>query len=284
MKLKILFGLTVILCVNNLYTQEVVHDYGLAWNFKEGGKYYVYSDAANVRSAPDINSKIVSKLAAGQEVEVMPFEENDFGNSVTIDHFRGQWVEIKVDNEISGWIWSNTLSYKQLRRGNIKFVFGIDKVVNYRYKCTLKAIESGKIIDRKSYEIGFEENRFTDANIIDNVWLDNVKFVVRIYTSGEACGIGSNEIYFAWLDESKKLAELPKTTSVSDACVLSYSESLYIPSDNNSRISNLLLKVSAEAIIPDDDNDCDYKKWGWKYETKLFKWNGEKVVKVENYE
>jgi hypothetical protein len=280
---KLFFYLICILCLNNLSAQREGYNYGIIWNINEGGKFYVYSDIANVRAMPDQKSDIVSKVTAGQEIEVLATEDDYDKNLIVIDGFWGKWVPVKINENISGWLWSNMLSYKQLRRGNTKFVFGIDKVIENGYKCSVKVIEDGKIIDRKTFEIGFEQTNGTSASIIDNVLLENVKFVVRLYMGGEACAIPLNEIYFAWLDEKTKLVELPQTFSVSDACVMSYVESLYIPTESNSGIYNLLLKVSQAGIPPQEsDLDCDLDKWGWEYKTEFFKWNGEKVVKIKN--
>ena len=38
-------------------------------------KYYVYSDVANVRTSPDIDSEISFKLSAGQEVVKISYEK-----------------------------------------------------------------------------------------------------------------------------------------------------------------------------------------------------------------
>jgi len=280
--LKLTLLTICVLCLNSLFAQQEGYNYGLDWYIQAGDKYYVYADAANVRSAPDAKSEIVHKLTAGQEVEII--SANQDGDETIIDGFRGKWLSVSVNEKVSGWIWSNTLSYKQMRRGNIKFVFGIDRTVDYRHKCTVKAIENNKIIDRKSYDIGTEESNYNDAKIIDNVLLHNVKFVVRLDMGGQACMIGSNEIFFAWLDEKKKLVELPRTFSISDACAVSYGENLYIPTDSNAGLYNLLLKATRSGSIPDDDSydfdECDTEKWDWKYKAQIFRWNGEKAIEV----
>ena len=270
--------ITGILCLN-LSAQSDCY-FGYSANFCVGEKYYVYADAANVRTGPDTDSDIKFKLPAGREVLIVSVNKNP--EELIMDGLNGQWLFVSETSEEKreGWIWSNTLSCKQLRRGDIKFVFGIDKAIEYGYKCTIKAVENGKIVDRKNYEIGFEEKIFNNARIMDNVFLDNVKHVVHLCIGGGACGFGENNIYFAWLDEKKKLVDLPKAWSVSEACQGAYSEMVAIPTENNYGIYNLLVKVSELISVPDDydDEDCDRTGWPHEYKTELYRWNGEKAI------
>ena len=281
MKSKILF-LVTILCINNLYAERICF-YGSA-DFCEGEKYYVYADIANVRVVPVATSEISCKLSAGQEIIVVAVYDKE--NDAEIDGVRGQWLYINTTDGTNreGWLWSNTLSPKQLRRGNTKIVFGIDKVTEEVCKYTFKAVDNGKIVDRKSVNINIISDgyMFNEAKIFDNISLENVKCVAYFSIGGNACGSGHNGLYFAWLDETKKLVELPKVWSMGDACAVSYGEALYIPNETNGGIYNLLVKVTESGIPPDDDLDCDYTKWGWEYKTELFKWNGEKAVQIKN--
>ena len=273
--------LTCILGLNNLYAAER-ECHGNRYEFCVGEKYYIYADIANIRTAPNVSSEIKFKFSAGQEVVIVSIAKDSEGE---IDGVGGIWLLVSTTDEEknTGWIWSNSLSCKQLRRGNVKFVFGMDKYVKDKYKCTIKAVDNGKIVDRKSYELYPDGTAFNNAKIIDNVWLENVKYVVHLDLGGGACAFPTSNLYFAWLDEKKKLVELPPTFSVGDACAVSYGESLYVPSENNGGMYNLLLKVTEEGIPPKDDKfACEYDKWDWKYKTELFKWNGEKVIIIKN--
>jgi len=282
MKSKLLFPLIAgIFCFNNLAAQPDCF-YNNSTDFCTGEKYYVYADAANVRIAPNVNSEIHFKLPAGQEIMIISIYKSK--EEQIIDGLNGQWLFVTTTDEAKreGWIWSNTLSYKQLRRGATKFVFGIDKEIESGYKCTIKAVDNGKIVDRKNYEIGFDEKIFNNAKIIDNVFLENVKYVVNLCIGGGACAFGLNNFYFAWLDEKKKLVELPKAWSVSDACAVSYTETVYIPTENNDGLYNLLVKAARIGIPPENDDDaCDYEKWTHEYKSELFEWNGKDVVKIK---
>ena len=282
MKTKNLLVLITVLCINNLFAQEKDCFYGHT-DLCVGEKYYIYADIANVRVGPVTTSEISFKLSAGQEIIINAVYDKE--DATEIDGVRGQWLYVATTDGTNrgGWLWSNTLSSKQLRRGNTKFVFGIDKATENGFKCTIKAVDNGKIVDRKSYELDFDGTMFNNARIIENVWLKNVKYVVHLNIGGNACAFPLSNLYFAWLEEKKKLAELPKAWSVSDACAVSYSEAVSIPTESNGGISDILVKVTESGIPPEnDDLSCEYDKWKWEYKTELFKWNGEKTVRIKN--
>ena len=279
MKSKILLILIIILCINNLSAQEDCF-YGHTY-LCVGEKYYIYADVANIRVRPATTEEIIYKFPAGQEIVINAIHN---GEETSIDGVRGQWLYVTTTDGTNreGWLWSNSLSSKQLRRGNVKFVFGINSFSDYKFKGTVKAIDNGKIVDRKNYELGMEGAMFNNAKIIDNVSLENVKHVVHLSIGGGACMFPLSDFYFAWLEEKKKLVELPVAMSVSDACGVSYTESLSVPSENSGGIYNLLVKVTQEGTPPEKGDPCDYSKWDWEYKTELFKWNGEKTVKINH--
>ncbi|MDR0799351.1 MAG: SH3 domain-containing protein [Dysgonamonadaceae bacterium] len=278
--------LLILICLTGCFVLNAQESYyyGFEYTLQADEKYYVYADVANVRIEPDSKADIENQLSAGQEVTII--ETDDKGdNPVVIDGFTGKWLYVSYtinDVKRAGWIWSNTLSYKQLRRGDTKFVFGIDKIVKFGFQWSVKAIDNGKIVDRKFFTVSGEESHSPYAKIMDGVQLENVKCVVRIASGGEACGIGAPVHYFAWLDGSKKLVELPSTMSVGDACALSYSETLIIPTENTESIPNLLIKITDEGIPPENEDDaCDYSKWRDVYKTELFEWKNNEVRKVK---
>ena len=76
---------------NNLSAQSNCF-YGCYYHVDDvNKKHYVYSDVANVRTSPDINSEISFKLSAGQEVVMISY--NDKLN--VIDGFSGYWFFIE---------------------------------------------------------------------------------------------------------------------------------------------------------------------------------------------
>ena len=270
-KIIIIFAILATMS-NNLLAQcfyERTHDVG--------EKYYVHSDVANVRTSPDIDSEIKFKLSAGQEVMIISYEEDS-----------GRWFFIKTTDEKKreGWIWSETLSCKQLQVENTKFVFGTDKAPEDKCIFTIKVVENGKIVDRKSFgdDIfgGYIDADFYSARIIDGVRLENVKCIVHLLLIANGCShSGGGDFYFAWLDEKKELVKLPEIFSF-----LADSESLYIPTENNGGIPNVLVKITENCIgEPTWDTDNGYNKWEKsEYKSELFKWNGEKFIEIDKKE
>ena len=266
-KIIIIFAILATMS-NNLLAQcfyERTHDVG--------EKYYVHADVANVRTSPSIDSEISFKLSAGQEVIIISY------NNEYLD-----WYFIKTTDgkKREGWIWSETLSCKQLRIENTKFVFGMDKVSEDKCTLTIKAIENGKIVDRKSF-LGkdYIDADFYSARIIDSVRLENVKCIVHLSLITNGCShSGVADFYFAWLDEKKKLVKLPEMSSY-----LADSESLYIPTEDNNGIHNVLVKVTENGIgelirEPIRNFETKDKYEGYEYKSELFKWDGEKLIEI----
>jgi hypothetical protein len=273
----LLFILASTTLPNNLSAQSNCF-YG-CYDTTLNSKYYVYSDVANVRTLPDIDSEIRFKLSAGHEVMRISYKKTPD----EVDGMSGYWYFIKTTDGTNreGWIWSETLSCIQLRRGNTKFVFGgMEKENENEYDCklTIKVVENGKIVDRKNFKSYLEVTCY-NAKIIDNVSLKNVKYVVHLTFDTHGCNeVGEDEFYFAWLDEKKKLVKLPEISSYSIE-----SEDLHIPTKSNSGIPNLLVKIIANALESKykgdnyNQEECEYE-----YKTELFKWDGEKVTKIDN--
>ena len=267
-KIIIIFSILVAMS-NNLLAQSGC---SYACTYNVGEKYYVHSDVANVRTLPDIDSEISFKLSAGQEVIIISYNN---------EHLDWYFIKTTDGRKREGWIWSETLSCKQLRIENTKFVFGIDKVSEDMCIFTIKVIENGKIVDRKRFGEtifgDYIDADFYSARIIDSVRLENVKCIVHLLLIANGCShSGGGDFYFAWLDEKKKLIKLPEIFSY-----LADSESLYIPTENNGGIPNVLVKVTKNGVgEPIWDTEIGNKWEKYEYKSELFKWDGEKLIEI----
>lgn len=239
-------------------------------------QYHVYSDIANVRAYPDINSEIIFKLSVGQELIKLPIEEV----STEINGIDGQWYFIKTKGEKSreGWIWSGTLSARLVQQGNTKFVFGSE--INTANTCnvSIKAIENGKVIHKLEIT-DYYDVALNDVRIIDSVRMDNVESIVHVSLTFCGCNhCSDNEFYFAWNSQQKKLVKLMETISY-----LESSECLYIPTENNKGVYNILVVITEKGIGESTYDPQRGSRIWEKYEikSKLFRWNGKRLVEIK---
>lgn len=250
--------------------------------YTKGESRYIYADKANIRKALQMNSEVVDKLSAGQEITI---EEE--GPVDTIDGNDGFWLLIsykKNSEPNKGYIWSHNLSHVQLRRGNVKFVYGIEK----RLKNTedgndlifnIKAIRNDSIVSRKIFAINSESKNYIAGKIIQTESLSGVEYIIQLTFSGEACGIGSYNFHYAW--NGNKMLELPSTFSVSDAGVYYHGEYMVFPNENQ-LIQNLILKVVADGHYPEEDPEA--ADMIIKHKTTYYQWDGNKAVEQKTEE
>ncbi|MDR2950932.1 MAG: hypothetical protein LBV71_17230 [Prevotella sp.] len=239
--------------------------------YNAGEQRYVYADIANVRQYPTLDSEVVDKLKAGQEINI-----EDVGGADKVGEDKGFWINItyKIGDKVkSGFLWSNVLSYTQMRRGDTKFVYGKESGANEgKVKFQVKAIRNDSIIDRKSFDVSTGSLSFTEGKIIPDGSLKNVNYIVQLYFTGEACGYGNYHFHFGW--SGNRFLELPYTVSVGDGGVYSYGEYLIYPTDSQLP-EDTLLKVIAEGEAPDENSDIEFQ-----YKTMMYKWDGEKITPI----
>lgn len=244
-----------------------------AQNVYESGKqFYIYADVANVRNLPGLDADVVDKLPAGQEVTIQ-----DIGKADKVGEDEGFWLQITYKNKgetKEGFIWSNTLSYTQMRRGNVKFVYGKERKNEDSGLAAfcLKAVRNDSIISRWNFEVSTGSLSYTEGRIKPNGNLSGVDYIVQLYFTGEACGYGNYEFNYAWT--GKELLELPGTVSVADGGVYSHGEYIVYPTDSQLP-ENIIMKVTASGEAPDENSDLEFE-----YKTVLYKWDGRKATAV----
>lgn len=257
--LIILFGLSVF-----AYTQGY---------YNSGEQRYIYADIANVREYPSLDASVVDKIKNGQEINI-----EDVGASDKVGENEGFWLHItyKSDNNVKeGFIWSNVLSYTQMRRGDTKFVYGKESpAADGNVTFQVKAIRNDSIIDKKSFNVPTGSLSYTEGKIIPNGNLDGLNYIVQLYFTGEACGYGNYHFHYGW--NGNRFLELPHTVSVADGGVYSYGEYMIYPTENQLPY-NILVKVIAEGESPDGEADIEFN-----YKTMIYKWDGEKATLINN--
>ncbi len=120
---------------------------------------YIFADTAFIRISPDTKQAPTDTLFAGDNILVTGASPN----ALTIRGLKGPWLKIKYSKngkDKNGYIWQGLVSCMPLRRGDTKFVFGIERRADSsvtsdnqretlpRYHVKLKVVQNGKILSR----------------------------------------------------------------------------------------------------------------------------------------
>ncbi len=201
---------------------------------------YIFADTALVRISPDTKQPPADTLFAGDNITITGMTPN----TLTIRGLKGPWLKIKYTKngeQKSGHIWQGLVSCMPLRRGDTKFVLGIERRADSiigsgkdrhtlkRYLAKLKVVQQGAIVAKATFITDDDESaNFCGGRIMSGMGLTNVQHIVDITFSGEACGIPTYDYYFAFT-KSGQLIRFPDKENISDAGMLRPSGILCIP-------------------------------------------------------
>jgi len=224
-------------------------------NDKDTTDRYIFADTALIRVTPDTKQAPIDTLFAGDNITVTGITHN----VLTIRGLKGPWLNInytKNGETKNGYIWQGLVSCMPLRRGNVKFVYGIErradsliKKDNYtirRFLVRVKAVQDGKVLAKASVITYDDESANTSTGkIMSGMGLTNVQNIVVIEFSGEACGIPTYDYYFA-LTKSNQLLRFPDKESMADAGVVYHIENFTFPSEKNGKPDMILWSSQTE--------------------------------------
>lgn len=266
----IVFTILFILSVcNNLKAQD---NWYYTFSFFEGDKRYVYANTANVRNQPGLEYEKTDQLVCGHEVTILKDTEIE----EKIDGISGKWLKVSYEKDNvqkEGYLWQGTLSYTQLRRGDVKFVFGIDNYNEKSYQTmgSIKAVKDQMLLDRSVFEIC--STATAGGRIIDKHGMEGVSQVLEIMFGGAECGVATCFNYFAW--DGQKFTPFARTYYVGDGGVYSYTETLDFPTIGS--MNNILIKYIEEATDYDQKANSN-DEMNWRYKTEVYKWDGKKLT------
>jgi hypothetical protein len=171
-----------------------------------------------------------------------------------------------------------------LRRGNIKFVYGIErradsiiKKDNYtirRFLVRLKAVQDGRVVASQSFITYDDESANSSyGKIMSGMGLTNVQNMVVIEFSGEACGIPTYDYYFAFT-KSNQLLRFPDKESMSDAGVVYHIENFTFPNEKNGKPDIILWSSQTEEATDKVDKNGDAIMKVTEKKSAVYNWDG----------
>lgn len=261
--------------LNKLYFSEKDDKFKYSKESLINFETYVFADTLLVRKNPDLKSSIQDTLLVGDDVKII-----DGGEIFKIGNRAFPWLKISyVINNIkkTGYAWGGLISFKALRRGNTKFVYGIPKILvkgkDYTESVVqVKAVENKKTIAKIDMAINTESSGISNAILLSNKGFTNISNILLVAFSGEACGIPSYSFYLLW--DGQKFHQAPKSESVGDAGVFAETYSLVFPSDKGGMKDKVIQNYTLEQVI-DEEKD----KWKRKSSKIVYRWTGSEFVK-----
>ncbi|WP_160714183.1 SH3 domain-containing protein [Chitinophaga solisilvae] len=244
MNIRIILTIVAFVCISlNVTAQETPY----TWRVSQDETRYIYADTAYVRASPDTKQSPLDTLLLGQEVKALETTEK----TLSLKRLDLPWVKVtysKNGEEKSGYIWQGLLSFPQIRRGETKFIFGVErmvdttvtyedgnKAVQHKFVIKLKIAVADKLTTSSQWKIPADESSgFSQTKVMSGLGLSNVQHIIVISFGGEACGIAT-EYYYHALTTDGRLMSLPSRMEVGDAGVYYHTESFVFPAEKNGR-------------------------------------------------
>ncbi|MCW3464146.1 hypothetical protein [Chitinophaga nivalis] len=255
------------------------------WQIQAGDSRYVFTDTAYVRTGADTRQAIADTLFAGDEITIREITDKP----LTLKGFTAPWLQItyKKDSvEKTGFLWQGLISFTQMRRGDTRFVFGVDRrfvktvkeggetYEESEYLIKLKAVVAGQLLSAMQRRGGGDGSfSYAESKVMSGLGLTNVKNIVVLTLSGEACGVPTNYFYYAWMNDNRLVA-LPDRSDVGDADVYYHSEKFLFPAEKGGQPDQILLTIE-EGTNEDDKRDkAGNAIMTIKKSSKQYTWDG----------
>ncbi|SIN81111.1 SH3 domain-containing protein [Chitinophaga niabensis] len=263
--MKKLLPILFICFSNTLYAQDFPDM--RSWSlYGDSLERYIFADTAFVRITPDTKQAPIDTLLAGDNITIT----NITSNSLTIRGLKGPWLQVnyqKNGESRNGYIWQGLVSCAPMRRGDIKFVYGIERRADSaytsdqgkdtlrRYLVRLKVIQNGSILAKAAFVTDDDESaNFSMGKVMSGMGLSNVQHIVVVTFSGEACAIPTYDYYFA-LTKDNQLIRLPGKTNIGDAGVYYHGESFTFPNEKNGKPDMVIWNMIEEEATEKVDKD-----------------------------
>jgi hypothetical protein len=246
---------------------------------------YIFADTAYIRSSPDTKQPPIDTLLAGDNITITGATTI----ALTIRGIKGPWLKIsyaKNGASRSGYIWQGLISCTPLRRGDLKFVYGIERRADSisgtgknkdtlrQYLVRLKVVQNGLILARAAIITPDDESsNFSGGKIMSGMGLTNVQHMIVLTFSGEACGIPTYDYYLAWTKDNQ-LVRFPDKTNIGDAGAFYHSETFTFPNEKNGRPDMLLWDLTVEEATDKVDKHGDNIMKVTSKKNAAYTWDG----------
>lgn len=261
-------------------------EYYGTWNINDSTEHYVFADTAYVRADTSLNSAILDSLHVGDNVFVL----HTTSAITTLKGITAPWVKLsykKDGAEKMGYMWRTLLSFDPLRRGDTKFIYGLERKSskdttaeygNYTiswYDAKLKVVSNSKKVAEASFRADAGEGSdYVSTALSNGKGLENVQQIPAMSIGGGACGVGTHTFMHTW--NGKELYALPKLYEVGDAGVYYYVEQFIFPADKGGK-PGIITWTSEEGEAGEKLDKKGNPIFKVAKKKKKYSWNGEKL-------
>lgn len=248
----------------------------MPWYPQPGDTMTVYTEKAYIRQEPSLQGAIADTLYTGDAVII----GKELTKPLSMKGITAPWEQVTYGKNKQGYIWLGLLAVKQYTKNDLRFLYGIEKAIPAKEEEPLKYLIRLKVLNKEHQLLNMKEWTVkgaeyaiaSEGKILDNMGLENVQSIIRIYFSGEACAIPTDYYYFGWT--GKELLPLPGKTNVSDAGAYNYEETLLFPKEVGGQPGKIIKLQLTEEY--GEDMETVEKRTTSK---EVYLWDGNKAVK-----
>lgn len=243
-------------------------------SFAQESRHFLLADNVNVRSAPELNSSVVTKLPLGTELEILSLDYDH----LTIKGYDAPWAWISFDLDGEpgkGYLWSGFITDNKTElpnSDNVFLLYGISSVKKLEYYDELiyqaRLVKGGEELSRLEFMGIGSEGTYRSVDIKDDCGVNSIENVINFHFSDDVCGGAFGTVVVFW--DGKDLHHIMRQLEGADAPYWSEEYFIY-PSDSNG-IPNRLILVNEEGG-EDEEGQEEVSRT-----EKTYSWDGKKLV------
>lgn len=249
------------------------------WRVQKGDTLTIFSDKAYIRQSASPQAPVIDSFVTGNIVVASKLTETE----LTLKGITAPWWQVRYKaggKQKEGYLWLGLAALGQYKKDSVQLLYGIEKVIpaakeeDPKYVVQIKALNPARrLLDKKELTVpGGQFAISSEGKLLGDLGLDKVSTILRLYFSGEACGIPSDYYYYGWT--GSKFLVLPQKQTMFDAGAIAHDEVLLFPKEPGGQAGKII------KVIKDDEfGDDGEKVVKTKTTREVYVWDGEKAVK-----
>lgn len=228
------------------------YTYHLPRYIYNSGDSVVITNGGNIRQAPSRNAKSLAQVEVGSKV----FITGEPVGEERIFNMMGYYYPVSFllkGVERQGYIWGGLLAFTSSldKEGNLfavgaKRFFDSEETSFLELNLIRKDVKTG-VVYQQLVQADDGGQTYFEAKVLGSMGLKGVKSIFRASFLGEACGVSSNHLYFAWLGD--KFVDLPTKSTVSDAGIFHSSDKLLFPTEHKYGPNLIIIENEMTTVV-----------------------------------
>ena len=243
--------------------------------------YYIFKDKVNLRTKPSLNSKVLTEMSIGEEVEFI----EELKKEEKINGISSNWYKVHY-KKLEGYIWGGMFAKAVVedKTNQTKVLIGISSVsepdLNSGMNDPLKNLEAkliknNKLISQikfKSIDNQSLEYPSIKLEILNKKGFEPAIKLIRLGMPRNCCGCDGGDIIL--ILHNNKLIYGFRTLDLGEAGSWHVNSSIIFPNDKGGKQNQIIVKETSTEL--ENENDKTEKIKSVKYKT--FEWKNGKLV------